>query len=633
MIFEEEFFKNEVREGFFVSSMMKRAWAAQIEILEIFDKLCAENDIKYYAAYGTLLGAVRHKGFIPWDDDIDIWMIREDYEKLRTIAKNGELPDSFVLKTPYVDKDYIATFDRLLNFRGINFNVDSLEKYHGFPFCAGLDIFPLDYVPIGKKYDDFKEDLKNLIEIYSILVRDDKAKLSKRMRELLEIKYGYKINKKGNVINQIVRMIEKCIKEYCSNKSDRLGRVYGWGSKGFKESGLLKTEWFEKIEYIDFENYKIPAPYMYHETLESQYKNHMVAVRAFEDLHDYPFYKKQDAFFYETVNERITSFDYSKEDLAEYHSSNEYKNIKQSLLEKIEILNKINNLIIKLVEAGDYNKIMNFMADSQEIAIKIGGSLEESFNENINKEIISNLEKYCENLYKMSVGLSEDSDDFIESFKIVIQLVDEIKKQIEKIDEKERIKKIVFIFENQKDWDYYAQLYKKLMDEKEVKCYAVPIPYFLLDSHLKISENDLKFEGDKIESDIEFYDYASFEYESIDCIIKSNPYDNSSYADIIRPFFFSKNMHKYCKNLIHIPTLDVMDFTLKDVQMKEMADCFVKSPGVMYSDYVLLKSEVNTETYKSILNEVSEDVNWDNKVIYCPDDSAMEKMILDICKE
>ena len=80
MKFEEEFFKNEVREGFFVSSMMKRAWAAQIEVLEEFEKMCKENNIRYFAAYGTLLGAVRHGGFIPWDDDIDIWMLREDYE-------------------------------------------------------------------------------------------------------------------------------------------------------------------------------------------------------------------------------------------------------------------------------------------------------------------------------------------------------------------------------------------------------------------------------------------------------------------------------------------------------------------------------------------------------------------------
>ena len=208
MYFEDEFFKNEVREGFFVSSMMKRAWAAQIEILEDFEKVCNENDIKYYAAYGTLLGAVRHKGFIPWDDDIDIYMLRDDYEKLRRIAKENKLPKDFILKTIYSDNEYIATFDRLVNSQGIDFNQERMEKYHGFPFCAGLDIFPLDYVPSGKKFEEFKEDVTTLIQIYSILRRNDKEKLNKRMRELLEIKYNFKIDKKANEVNQIQRMFE-----------------------------------------------------------------------------------------------------------------------------------------------------------------------------------------------------------------------------------------------------------------------------------------------------------------------------------------------------------------------------------------------------------------------------------------
>ena len=85
MNFDNNFFDNEVRNGFFVCSLMKRAWAAQIDVLAYFDKICQENGLKYYADFGTLLGAVRHKGFIPWDDDIDVSMFREDIEKLRTL--------------------------------------------------------------------------------------------------------------------------------------------------------------------------------------------------------------------------------------------------------------------------------------------------------------------------------------------------------------------------------------------------------------------------------------------------------------------------------------------------------------------------------------------------------------------
>ena len=77
--FQESYFQDEIREGFKIDGIMKRAWAAQIEVLEIIDHICRKYGLMYYADWGTLLGTVRHEGFIPWDDDIDIAMKRQDY--------------------------------------------------------------------------------------------------------------------------------------------------------------------------------------------------------------------------------------------------------------------------------------------------------------------------------------------------------------------------------------------------------------------------------------------------------------------------------------------------------------------------------------------------------------------------
>ena len=71
MQFTQDFFKPEIREGFEIPAMMKRAWAAQMEVLQVVADICEENSLQYFADWGTLLGAVRHQGFIPWDDDID----------------------------------------------------------------------------------------------------------------------------------------------------------------------------------------------------------------------------------------------------------------------------------------------------------------------------------------------------------------------------------------------------------------------------------------------------------------------------------------------------------------------------------------------------------------------------------
>lgn len=83
---------------------MKRAWAAKLELLQIIIDICNKYDITYFAEYGTLLGAIRHKGFIPWDDDVDIALKRPDYNKLIRVLPS-ELPNGIALAGPYAQTD------------------------------------------------------------------------------------------------------------------------------------------------------------------------------------------------------------------------------------------------------------------------------------------------------------------------------------------------------------------------------------------------------------------------------------------------------------------------------------------------------------------------------------------------
>ena len=112
----------------------------ELEILVEFSNFCKQNNLRFYLAYGTLLGAVRHKGFIPWDDDCDICMMREDYEKFSKYA--NELPSNLFLQTNETDSNYSKKIIkiRMNNTKLVESDESENEKYHqGISRCQGSE--------------------------------------------------------------------------------------------------------------------------------------------------------------------------------------------------------------------------------------------------------------------------------------------------------------------------------------------------------------------------------------------------------------------------------------------------------------------------------------------------------------
>ena len=150
----EHFLDEEVRCGYTVTEKMKKVWAVELDLLNEFQKVCKQYNLKYFAIGGTLLGTIRHKGYIPWDDDVDIAMFREDYDKLVSIA-----PAAF--SEPY---DFMVSGKIELFFRGhaqlrnrltTGILPSELEQKYSFNQGLWIDIFPLDGVPKENKQERF----------------------------------------------------------------------------------------------------------------------------------------------------------------------------------------------------------------------------------------------------------------------------------------------------------------------------------------------------------------------------------------------------------------------------------------------------------------------------------------------
>ena len=128
-------------EGSVIDRMQKR----MLEVLEVIDDICARHNIPYWLSGGSMLGAVRHQGFIPWDDDLDIEMLRPDFEKLMRILPS-ELPNHLALQWHTTDKNYFFQFAKVRDRNSELFErngYDKVWKEHGI----FVDIFPLEAVP------------------------------------------------------------------------------------------------------------------------------------------------------------------------------------------------------------------------------------------------------------------------------------------------------------------------------------------------------------------------------------------------------------------------------------------------------------------------------------------------------
>ncbi len=230
-----------------------------LEILTDFDEFCTQNNITYYAGYGTLLGTIRHKGFIPWDDDVDIIIPRKDY--VRILNEFNKRESKYKVKSLENDLFYPYNFAKV--YDTTTKLVEGL--YHDYFMGAYIDIFPLDAWPkdIG---------VVKRIKRYQFWIKAKAYKISKIQGLKRNIVIALcKVILLPFSLSGLLHKVEKLTASaesetgYCGNVASN---VYGMKEK-------MKTQWLENEMKVPFENIQIKIPTMCDAILTQLYGDYM----------------------------------------------------------------------------------------------------------------------------------------------------------------------------------------------------------------------------------------------------------------------------------------------------------------------------------------------------------------------
>lgn len=256
-----------------MDSSLRNVQLAEVKIIDEIVRICNENNITYYISGGTYLGAVRHKGFIPWDDDADIAMPRNEFEKFMKIAAN-ELEDNFELKSYQIDSAYPYYVPKVVD-NSIKL-IDRSGMYDKI-VPAWVDIFPLDGMPKNSLIAALhKFKLLSLRALYNLSNFDTLVKVNKKNRPVIEKIFIY-IGKNTNVfqkLNSKKRMdaITKCLIKYSGNMSD----VYMNFMGSYKFKSILNKEYiYGQGSNYEFEGRVLNGPSNYDAYLKQIYGEYM----------------------------------------------------------------------------------------------------------------------------------------------------------------------------------------------------------------------------------------------------------------------------------------------------------------------------------------------------------------------
>lgn len=230
-----------------------------LEMIKDIDDVCKKNNIDYSLAYGSVLGAVRHKGFIPWDDDLDIMMKYDDYLKFIECCKKELDKNKYFVQNDNTEPNFYLRFTKIRNIQTVL--IENSNKNENITFGVYIDVFPL----VGCPNNKFKRKIQNVYRAFAMSV--DRSVINNKILyfifSIIKSIFGKKIILKHTY--------KKCVKLDCEN-SNYLCCIFD--GDGYYKNIVEKKDVFPTIR-VDFEDVKLPIPNNYHKYLTSIYGDYM----------------------------------------------------------------------------------------------------------------------------------------------------------------------------------------------------------------------------------------------------------------------------------------------------------------------------------------------------------------------